>query len=215
MKLRSIAAMVMAAAATVAVAQGEQLNQAIGVLLGANIQASLLHLQDDGIAYDREQVLQALDAYLRGDSIPMTPQQAQATLREAFDAHDRELAAAETAFIDSVAALPNAARTPSGLVFIVLNPGEGDFPTIADTVEFSYTARLSSGEIFDETAEPVQFPVEGLVPGFSEGLCMMQPGGSYRLVIPAELGYGAQGIQGIIPGGDALDFTVNFIKIVK
>ena len=207
--------MVMAAAATVAVAQGEQLNQAIGVLLGANIQASLLHLQDDGITYDREQVLQALDAYLRGDSIPMTPQQAQATLREAFDAHDRELAAAETAFIDSVAALPNAARTPSGLVFIVLNPGEGDFPTVADTVELSYTARLSSGEIFDETAEPVQFPVEGLVPGFSEGLCMMQPGGSYRLVIPAELGYGAQGIQGIIPGGAALDFTVNFIRIVK
>ncbi|MGN0223451.1 MAG: FKBP-type peptidyl-prolyl cis-trans isomerase [Muribaculaceae bacterium] len=215
MKLRSIAAAALALAASVALAQSEQLNQAIGVLLGANIQASLLHLQDEGIAYDRDQVLEALDAYLRGDSIAMTPQQAQATLRDAFDAHDRELAAAEVAFIDSVAALPDAARTPSGLVFIVLTPGQGEFPTAADTVELTYTARLSSGEMFDESTEPVQFPVEGLVPGFSEGLCLMQPGGSYRLVIPAELGYGAQGIPGIIPGGAALDFTVNLIRIVK
>ena len=213
--LRKIASAVLALAMATAVAQSNALNQAIAVLLGANIQASLLHLQDQGINYDRSEVLNTLQAYLHGDSVDVTPQQAQVILRDAFDAHDRELAAAETAFIDSIAALPNAARTPSGLVFIVLNPGQGDLPTEADTVELTYTARLSSGELFDESTEPVQFPVEGLVPGFSEGLCMMQPGGSYRLVIPAELGYGAQGIQGIIPGGAALDFTVNFIRIVK
>lgn len=215
MKLRSIAAMALSAVAAVATAQSEQLSQAIGVLFGVNVQASLLQIQDEGIAFDRDQVIQTLDAYLRGDSIAMTPQQAQAALREAYDAHDREMAAAQTAFIDSIAAMPQAARTPSGLVFVILTPGEGEFPTAADTVELTYTARLSSGELFDESSEPVQFPVEGLVPGFSEGLCLMQPGGSYRLVIPAELGYGAQGIPGIIPGGAALDFTVNLIRIVK
>ena len=213
--LRKIASAVLALAMATAVAQSNALNQAIAVLLGANIQASLLHLQDQGINYDRSEVLSTLQAYLHGDSVDVTPQQAQVILRDAFDAHDRELAAAETAFIDSIAALPNAARTPSGLVFIVLNPGQGDLPTEADTVELTYTARLSSGELFDESTEPVQFPVEGLVPGFSEGLCLMQPGGSYRLVIPAELGYGAQGVPGVIPGGAALDFTVNFIRIVK
>lgn len=213
--LRKTASAVLALAMATAVAQSNALNQAIAVLLGANIQASLLHLQDQGINYDRSEVLNTLQAYLHGDSVDVTPQQAQVILRDAFDAHDRELAAAETAFIDSIAALPNAARTPSGLVFIVLNPGQGDLPTEADTVELTYTARLSSGELFDESTEPVQFPVEGLVPGFSEGLCLMQPGGSYRLVIPAELGYGAQGVPGVIPGGAALDFTVNFIRIVK
>ena len=177
--------------------------------------AGLLHLQDQCINYDRSELLNTLQAYLHGDSVDVTPQQAQVILRDAFDAHDRELAAAETAFIDSIAALPNAARTPSGLVFIVLNTGQGDLSTEGDTVELTYTARLSSGELFDESTEPVQFPVEGLVPGFSEGLCLMQPGGSYRLVIPAELGYGAQGVPGVIPGGAALDFTVNFIRIVK
>ena len=207
--------MALSAVAAVATAQSEQLSQAIGVLFGVNVQASLLQIQDEGIAFDRDQVIQTLDAYLRGDSIAMTPQQAQAALREAYDAHDREMAAAQTAFIDSIAAMPQAARTPSGLVFVILTPGEGEFPTAADTVELTYTARLSSGELFDESSEPVQFPVEGLVPGFSEGLCLMQPGGSYRLVIPAELGYGAQGIPGIIPGGAALDFTVNLIRIVK
>ena len=213
--LRKIASAVLALAMATAVAQSNALNQAIAVLLGANIQASLLHLQDQGINYDRSEVLSTLQAYLHGDSVDVTPQQAQVILRDAFDAHDRELAAAETAFIDSIAALPNAARTPSGLVFIVLNPGQGDLPTEADTVELTYTARLSSGELFDESTEPVQFPVEGLVPGFSEGLCLMQPGGSYRLVIPAELGYGAQGVPGVIPGGAALDFNVNLIRIVK
>ena len=213
--LRKTASAVLALAMATAVAQSNALNQAIAVLLGANIQASLLHLQDQGINYDRSEVLNTLQAYLHGDSVDVTPQQAQVILRDAFDAHDRELAAAETAFIDSIAALPNAARTPSGLVFIVLNTGQGDLPTEADTVELTYTARLSSGELFDESTEPVQFPVEGLVPGFSEGLCLMQPGGSYRLVIPAELGYGAQGVPGVIPGGAALDFTVNFIRIVK
>ena len=213
--LRKIASAVLALAMATAVAQSNALNQAIAVLLGANIQASLLHLQDQGINYDRSEVLNTLQAYLHGDSVDVTPQQAQVILRDAFDAHDRELAAAETAFIDSIAALPNAARTPSGLVFIVLNPGQGDLPTEADTVELTYTARLSSGELFDESTEPVQFPVEGLVPGFSEGLCLMQPGGSYRLVIPAELGYGAQGVPGVIPGDAALDFNVNLIRIVK
>ena len=213
--LRKIASAVLALAMATAVAQSNALNQAIAVLLGANIQASLLHLQDQGINYDRSEVLNTLQAYLHGDSVDVTPQQAQVILRDAFDAHDRELAAAETAFIDSIAALPNAARTPSGLVLIVLNPGQGDLPTEADTVELTYTARLSSGELFDESTEPVQFPVEGLVPGFSEGLCLMQPGGSYRLVIPAELGYGAQGVPGVIPGGAALDFNVNLIRIVK
>lgn len=213
--LRKIASAVLALAMATAVAQSNALNQAIAVLLGANIQASLIHLQDQGINYDRSEVLSTLQAYLHGDSVDVTPQQAQVILRDAFDAHDRELAAAETAFIDSIAALPNAARTPSGLVFIVLNPGQGDLPTEADTVELTYTARLSSGELFDESTEPVQFPVEGLVPGFSEGLCLMQPGGSYRLVIPAELGYGAQGVPGVIPGGAALDFNVNLIRIVK
>ena len=213
--LRKTASAVLALAMATAVAQSNALNQAIAVLLGANIQASLLHLQDQGINYDRSEVLSTLQAYLHGDSVDVTPQQAQVILRDAFDAHDRELAAAETAFIDSIAALPNAARTPSGLVFIVLNTGQGDLPTEADTVELTYTARLSSGELFDESTEPVQFPVEGLVPGFSEGLCLMQPGGSYRLVIPAELGYGAQGVPGVIPGGAALDFNVNLIRIVK
>ena len=213
--LRKTASAVLALAMATAVAQSNALNQAIAVLLGANIQASLLHLQDQGINYDRSEVLNTLQAYLHGDSVDVTPQQAQVILRDAFDAHDRELAAAETAFIDSIAALPNAARTPSGLVFIVLNTGQGDLPTEADTVELTYTARLSSGELFDESTEPVQFPVEGLVPGFSEGLCLMQPSGSYRLVIPAELGYGAQGVPGVIPGGAALDFNVNLIRIVK
>ena len=58
------------------------------------------------------------------------------------------------------------------------------------------------------------FPIDNLVPGFTEGLKMMKAGGKYRLFIPARLGYGSQNVQGVIPGNSALDFTVELINVI-
>ena len=103
--------------------------------------------------------------------------------------------------------------TPSGLVFQVLTEGEGPMPADGDTVSVLYTGRLSDGSEFDSTDKPVDLSVSGVVPGMSEGLKMMKPGGRYRLVIPSDLGYGNRGIRGVIPGGAALDFTVELVGI--
>ncbi|MDE5647858.1 MAG: FKBP-type peptidyl-prolyl cis-trans isomerase [Muribaculaceae bacterium] len=72
----------------------------------------------------------------------------------------------------------------------------------------SYEGRLSDGTVFDTTETPIAMTVGTLVPGFNQGLMKMRPGGTYRLVIPAEMGYGREGIPGVIPGNAALDFTV-------
>ena len=68
--------------------------------------------------------------------------------------------------------------------------------------------------MFDRTDEPVTFDVDRLVPGFSEGLKMMRPGGKYRIVIPASLGYGERGIPGDIPPNAALDFTIELLQVI-
>lgn len=116
--------------------------------------------------------------------------------------------AAQKAFVDSMSVAEGAVVTPSGLVFQVISEGEGASPVDTDVVMVEYTGRLSDGTVFDGSrGEVVEFPVNALIPGFTEGLKMMKPGGEYRLIIPSSLGYGPGG-AGPIPGDAVLDFTV-------
>ena len=105
-------------------------------------------------------------------------------------------------------------KTASGLVFETLVEGVGEHPVLNGKVKLLYTGRLSDGTVFDSTEEPVIFDVARLVKGFTEGLLLMRPGGIYRLFIPAELGYGARGIEGAIPGNAALDFEVKLLEVI-
>lgn len=105
-------------------------------------------------------------------------------------------------------------RLPSGLVFEVITEGEGTSPTIDNRVRLLYTGRLADGTVFDQTERPVDFPLRGLVPGFSEGLSLMKPGGTYRLFIPPSLGYGEEGAAGTIPPNAAIDFQVQLLEIL-
>lgn len=116
-------------------------------------------------------------------------------------------------FLSEQAKREGVQMTPSGLLYEVITEGEGPHPTDTDMVKVTYTGKLSDGTIFDQTERPVQFPVKNLVPGFTEGLKLMKPGGQYRLFIPAQLGYGDLGAGGVIPPGAVLDFTVTLLEI--
>lgn len=109
----------------------------------------------------------------------------------------------------------NVITTKSGLVFETIKKGSGTYPVDTDKVKMTYTGRLSDGAVFDSTEKPVVFDVSRLVPGFTEGLKLMQAGGKYRLFIPASLGYGNKGIEGVIPGNAVLDFEVHLLEILK
>jgi FKBP-type peptidyl-prolyl cis-trans isomerase FkpA len=101
--------------------------------------------------------------------------------------------------------------TASGLGISTVKPGKGAKPTDTDVVLVNYKGRLASdGKEFD-AGQRVPFPVSGLVPGFTEGLKEMQKGGSYKLCIPAALGYGAQA-TGPIPANSDLIFDVDLIE---
>ncbi|MDE7119179.1 MAG: FKBP-type peptidyl-prolyl cis-trans isomerase [Muribaculaceae bacterium] len=119
----------------------------------------------------------------------------------------------QQAFLNAQSSREGVEQFPSGLLFEVITEGEGSIPGIDDKVKLTYTGRLADGTVFDQTERPVTFPLKGLVPGFVEGLTHMRPGGTYRIFIPAALGYGDRGASGVIPPNAALDLTVTLLDI--
>ncbi|MFN3748238.1 MAG: FKBP-type peptidyl-prolyl cis-trans isomerase [Sphingorhabdus sp.] len=119
----------------------------------------------------------------------------------------------------AIAAEPTAAKpvltcnvkTAEGLSYTVIKAGAGEKPGADARVEVNYSGRLASdGSEFD-AGQGAKFKVGGVIPGFAQGLKLMQPGGKYRLCIPAALGYGAEG-SGPIPPNSDLVFEVELLS---
>jgi FKBP-type peptidyl-prolyl cis-trans isomerase len=107
-------------------------------------------------------------------------------------------------------------ETASGLQYQVIKEGTGAKPVATDRVLAHYVGTLYNGQTFDSSrdrGEPVVFPLNGVIKGWTEGLQLMKEGGIYKFWIPSDLGYGDQGFQGVIPGGSLLIFEVELIKV--
>jgi FKBP-type peptidyl-prolyl cis-trans isomerase len=110
---------------------------------------------------------------------------------------------------------PNLQTTPSGLRYEIIAAGTGDYPKATDTVRVDYEGRLLDGTVFDSSiqrGQPAEFPLNGVIPGWTEGIQKINKGGSIRLYIPPELGYGESGRPGIPPNA-ALIFDVKLLDI--
>lgn len=210
----------LAPAASRAAEPADSVTQAAATILGTALKGSIENIESLGIKLDRPALMELLDGIVTDGRQPLY------TYDRAYSIIDRHVAAVQNAYVDSVfapeaqqayvdnaAMAENAATTPSGLVFITLTEGEGVTPATGDDVVLNYIGKFSDGSVFDQTDEPVIFDVDNLVPGFSEGLKMMKPGGKYRLVIPSKLAYGEQGVRGDIPPNAALDFTIDLLQI--
>lgn len=107
--------------------------------------------------------------------------------------------------------------TASGLQYEILVPGSGPKPSATDTVTVNYMGTLTDGTEFDNSykrGQPISFPLDGVIRGWTEGLQLMPVGSKYKFYIPHELGYGLNG-QGPIPGGAVLVFEVELLNIKK
>ncbi|MBE2182001.1 MAG: FKBP-type peptidyl-prolyl cis-trans isomerase [Anaerolineae bacterium] len=125
--------------------------------------------------------------------------------------------AANEAFFAENAEQEGVQTTESGLQYRMNVEGTGDaHPQASDMVVLHYEGFLTDGTKFDGSREggvPAEFPVSGLIPGFSEGLMLMTVGSSYTFWIPPELGYGAEGIPGVIPPNSILVFEIELLGI--
>ncbi len=125
--------------------------------------------------------------------------------------------AAGTAFLAENAKKPNVVTTASGLQYEVLKQGTGKVsPAATDTVTVHYKGTTIDGAEFDSSysrGEPTSFPLNRVIPGWTEGVQLMKEGDTYRFYIPSELAYGEQGAGGSIAPNSALIFDVELIKI--
>lgn len=121
------------------------------------------------------------------------------------------------AYLAENGAREGVTTTESGLQYEVLEEGDGPSPGPDDQVRIHYRGTLPDGTEFDSSydGEPVVFGVGGVIPGFSEGLQLMEVGSSYRFVIPSDIAYGPQGSGGVIGPDATLIFEVELFEIVE
>ena len=192
--------------------------------LGMNISASVLQLP---LEVNRELIIAAVTELLRGGQ-PQLSQEEYQTAMQAFQQKlqqeaserkrkDGEANAAEgRKFLDENAKKEGVKITASGLQYLVLKEGEGDCPKATDTVKVHYEGTLINGQIFDSSVkrgEPVEFPLNHVIPGWTEGVQLMKPGAKYRFFIPSELAYGEHGAGEAIGPNCTLIFDVELIGI--
>jgi FKBP-type peptidyl-prolyl cis-trans isomerase len=107
-------------------------------------------------------------------------------------------------------------KTKSGLKYRILRKGDGEKPKATDKVKVHYKGWLDDETVFDSSykrGEPIAFPLNRVIKGWTEGMQLVQEGGMIELEIPAELGYGARGAGGAIPPNATLHFIVELIEI--
>ena len=120
-------------------------------------------------------------------------------------------------FLEQAAKEKGAVRTESGLIYTSITEGTGAQPSATDIVKVNYRGTLPDGKEFDSSYkrnEPAQFPLNGVIKCWTEGVQKMKVGGKAKLVCPSDLAYGDRGTPGI-PGGSALVFEVELLEVQK
>ena len=144
--------------------------------------------------------------------------EAQKTMMAKQQAEADAVSSAGAAFLAENGKKPGVITTASGLQYEVLQMGKGPKPTAEQTVKVHYKGTLLNGKQFDSSydrGEPAEFPVNAVIPGWTEALQLMPVGSRWKLFIPSELAYGERGAGGDIPGNSTLIFEVELLDIVK
>lgn len=125
---------------------------------------------------------------------------------------------AGTKYLADNAKKEGVVTTESGLQYTVVKQGTGAKPKATDTVKVHYEGTLIDGTVFDSSikrGEPIEFPVNGVIAGWTEALQLMPIGSKYKLVIPAKLAYGERGAGPVIGPNSVLIFDVELLDINK
>jgi len=112
----------------------------------------------------------------------------------------------------------NEVKTASGLIYTELKAGSGPSPTATDTVKVNYRGTLADGTEFDSSykrGQPAEFPLNRVIPCWTEGVQKMKVGGKAKLVCPPSIAYGDRGAGKAVPPGATLTFEVELLDIKK
>jgi FKBP-type peptidyl-prolyl cis-trans isomerase FklB len=200
----------------------QKLSYSIGYQVGGDFRRQSLEL-------DPELVVRGVRDAQAGAEPLMTPEemrealtelkrQAAATAKQRRDELARKNLAEGEAFLAENAAKRGVTTLPSGLQYQVLAEGSGDPPAATDGVSVNYRGTLIDGTEFDSSyarGEPATFRLDGVIPGWTEGLQLMRPGAKYRLFVPAELAYGESSAGAKIGPNSTLIFEVELLSVQR
>lgn len=142
----------------------------------------------------------------------------QALAQARRDEAGKKQAAIGKEFAEKAAKEKGAVRTDSGLVYVALKEGAGAAPKDTDTVKVHYRGTFTDGREFDSSygrGQPAEFPLNGVIKCWTEGVQKMKVGGKAKLVCPPAVAYGDKGAGGVIPPNATLVFEVELLEIKK
>ncbi len=198
----------------------------LGVSVGRYLDSTLDEYSKMGLSLDSAIILRGVQDAVAGKTA-MTEEEVQTmmtALEEQFREKQTAIAEAESAqavaagksYLEENAKKEGVTVTESGLQYEVLQAAEGAKPAATDTVKVHYTGTLVDGTKFDSSVdrgEPAQFPLNRVIPGWTEGVQLMNVGSKFKFTIPAELAYGERDM-GVIKPNSVLVFEVELLEIV-
>jgi FKBP-type peptidyl-prolyl cis-trans isomerase FklB len=202
--------------------QKDKASYSIGVSIGKNLKDQKVEIQTDIL------VKGLLDAYTgaktqltekeMGDVLAQFQQEIMAKAQEEAAKKGGENKSKGEKFLADNKNKPGVKTTPSGLQYTVISEGTGPKPTASSTVKVHYTGKLIDGTTFDSSVdrgEPIEFPLNGVIKGWTEGVQLMSKGSKYKFFIPSDLAYGDRGAGNAIGPNETLIFEVELLDIVK
>jgi FKBP-type peptidyl-prolyl cis-trans isomerase len=179
-------------------------------------------LRQAGLELDYNAFMEGLKTAMEGRQTIMDRDEALEIVQDAFEIalrmQSESLRLREEIFLAENAARPGVISTDSGLQYEELGEGNGPKPSADDVVLVHYEGTFIDGTVFDSSYErggPEEIPLEMVIPGWAEGIQLMNTGSKYRLYIPSELAYGGHGAGQFIPPYATLIFTVELFDIVQ
>jgi FKBP-type peptidyl-prolyl cis-trans isomerase len=195
----------------------DSLSYAIGIL-------DATFFKQQGIdTLNYEALKQAVRDVIEGtDTLKMNPNMADQVLREKLQAAALKKIQPTIdegeKFLAENKKRKEVVTTETGLQYEIITEGTGATPADTNTVKVHYTGTLINGKVFDSSrdrGEPIEFPLNGVIRGWTEGVQRMKVGSRYKFYIPYQLAYGTQGSPPVILGGSMLIFDVELLEIVK
>ncbi len=193
----------------------DKISYALGLSLGSNLKNNGF----SGLNY--QDLVQGMSDLMEGAKTAMTAQEAQAILNEYFKelqdkAFEKNISEGKN-FLAENAKREGVVTTASGLQYEVIQAGNGTTPSASDQVKVHYHGTLIDGQVFDSSVqrgEPATFGVTQVISGWVEALQLMPVGSKWKLYIPSDLAYGAQGAGQSIAPHTTLVFEVELLEII-
>lgn len=222
--IRSLGAIAMVLVAQAAFAQEiklespeQQASYAIGRNIANDVANPNIPFDIDAMVAGFRDGMSGKESKLTEEQVATAMQQFQALVQAHMQKKAQEAAKKGQDFLAENAKKEGVKTTKSGLQYEVVKQGTGATPKTTDTVVCHYKGVLIDGTEFDSSykrGEPAEFPVNQVIPGWTEALQLMKVGDKWKLYIPSELAYGQRG-QGSIPPNSVLIFDIELLDIAK